>query len=226
MKSFWAAGLLCLATTAAAHASIITDLGTVGGRDVAGSADFDMSAGKVTITLQNLTAQTADASQLLTGLAFTLRNGATTVSTAGFMATGSERTVFGDGSYADSGVNHLSWELITGNTMQIDFHPDAADALIGPATGGTDLSAGVYTANGSILGNAGHNPFAAETATFTLTNPELLSTTSVSNVTFLWGTSLSQNVPLAGAIVPVPEASSIGLLGCGALMLLRRKRRR
>jgi hypothetical protein len=228
MKRSWTAGLLFLATTAcAAHAAMITDLETIGGREVAASADFEASSGKLTLTLDNLTPQTADASQLLTGILFTVSNGSTAIDSAtAFTAVGSERTVFDDGTYTDSGPKNLSWELLAGPTMQIDFHPDAKDALIGPAFGESSANLGVYVANNSILGNAGHNPFGAEYATFTLTGDEFGPGSTIGNVQFLWGTSLS-----AGAVMPqlsltaVPEPASISILACGAVVLLRRTRR-
>ena len=114
MNRFLAAGLLSIATTAAAaHASIITDLESIGGHDVSASADFTMADGKITLTLNNLTSQTADAAQLLTGITFTLKNGTTVISSAGFTANGSERTVLDDGTYTDSATTTLSWESNT-----------------------------------------------------------------------------------------------------------------
>lgn len=227
MNRSWAAGLpvlLCLATTApAAHAAMFTDLETIGGHDLAATADFKMTDGKLALTLNNVTSQTVDAAQLLTGITFTLANGTTVISSAGFTASGAERTVLDDGSYTDSPTTNLPWELLPGAAMQIDFNPAAHDALIGPASGETASTPGVYSANASITGNAGNNPFGAEIATFTFTSPEILSTTDVTNVTFLWGTSLTPSLALTGDAA-VPEPASISLLGCGALLLLRRRR--
>ncbi|HUO07630.1 MAG TPA: XDD4 family exosortase-dependent surface protein [Phycisphaerae bacterium] len=225
MKKLWVPGVLCtLAAVTGARGSMITSLGTAGGEQVSASANFNMGAGTLTITVDNLTPYTADAAQLLTGITFSLSNGSTAITSAGLSATGKERTVSDDGTYWDSGVKNLSWELLSGTTMQVDFHPDARDALIGPADGESAWQAEEYDANGSIMGNSGHNPFGAESATFTLTNPAFAADTAVSGVTFLWGTSLSQ----ASVVTPylaVPEPASIGVLGLGTMMLLRRRRR-
>jgi hypothetical protein len=202
---------------------MFTDVETIGGHDVSATADFQMTDGTLTLTLNNITAQTSDAGQLFTGIRFTLANGNSVITSAGLTATGLERTVLDDGTYSDSGPKALSWELKPGAAMQVDFQPDARDGIIGPANGESASTEGIYVANGSILGNSGHNPFAAESAVFTLSSPEFLSTTDVTNVTFFWGTSLDPGLTLSSAAAAVPEPASIGVLGCVAVVLLRRR---
>jgi hypothetical protein len=215
------------ATGAQARASIFTATGTSAGVPVSASADFSFSGGSVEISLTNTTAHTNDAGQLLTGVRFTLANGGTNVTTAVFSATGNERTIADDGSYVDSGLKSLSWELKTGSTLQLDFNPDAKDALVGPADGESTVNsvAGIYNTNGSISGSPGHNPYAAEMGTFTLTSGLIVPTTTVSNVVFLYNTALSQTVngtPFTPTAAPEPM--SLAVLGLGAAGLLLKRR--
>src|SRR5262249_50971441 len=155
-------------TAAVASATLISFSGTSSdGHAVSGAADFALSAGSAAITLTNTTATTLDAGELFTGLDFSL--GGLTPSL--MSKTGIERTVAGGGTYSDTGIaQNLSWSLASlgGGRYQLNFNPDAADGIIGPP------SAGSYSgANGSIKGNSGHNPFAAQTATFVLNVPSL-----------------------------------------------------
>jgi hypothetical protein len=181
---------------------------------VSGSAEFTLNAGAdtVTVKLTNTTTTTLDAGELFTGLDFML-GGLTPTLTSD---TGIQRTVDGGGAFTDTGAaQNLSWSLASlgGGTYQVNFNPDAKDGIIGPPT------AGSYSgANGSIKGNAGHNPFAAEMATFVLSVPDLEADTPVSVKTFRYGTTLDP------AIVPEP-ATAVLLMGAWACLAAGRRRR-
>ena len=57
---------------------------------------------------------------------------------------------------------------------QLNFHPDAKDAILGPPAG-PDYNG----SNPSVRGNPGHNPFAVLSANFVLSVPGLEATTPV-----------------------------------------------
>lgn len=197
---------------AAPHASatLISFSGTSSdGHVVAGEALFTPSAGTVTVKLTNTTGTTLDAGELFTGLDFSL--GGLTPSLTSKL--GIERTVTGSGSFSDTGAaQNLSWSLASlgSGNYQLNFNPDAKDAIIGPPSGGNYAGA-----NGSIKGNGGHNPFAAETATFVLDAPGATANTSATVTTFRYGTSLD---PASGTtIINVPEPASCMIVMIGAV---------
>ena len=119
-----------------------------------------------------------------------------------------------------------TWESgINAGVYQLDFNPNAEFAIVGSADGETAVLAGLYTGNGSINGNTGHNPFTAKSATFTLSSPEITAGTTITGVSFIYNTALSYVVPGTPTTPPpppaVPEPSSVGfglaILGvCGA----------
>ena len=171
----------------------------------------------VSVSLQNITATTLDAGELFTGLDFTI-GGLTPTLTSD---TGIQRTVDGAGAFSDTALpQNLSWSVASlgSGVYQINFNPNAKDAIIGPPTAGS-----YATANGSIKGNAGHNPFAAELAQFELNVPGLLPSSSVQLLTFRFGTTLA---PATGTITTLPEPSSVTLavLFAGSLAVRSRKR--
>jgi PEP-CTERM motif len=176
---------------------------------VSGTADFTLNAAAdtVTVKLGNTTTTTNDAGELFTGLDFSLGGLMPTMTSD----TGIERTVNGAGSFVDTGAaQNLSWSLVSlGSGMyQLNFNPNAEHGIIGPPT------AGSYSgANGSIKGNAGHNPFAAEMAVFVLSVPGLEANTAVDAKVFRYGTGLN---PASGTITFVPEPSTIVLLAMAA----------
>jgi hypothetical protein len=105
---------------------------------------------------------------------------------------------------------NLSWSVGShGGGYQLNFNPNAKDAIIGPPTGS------VYTGNGSINGNSGHNPFAALTATFVVNATGLLDTTPIVITDFLYGTGLDPAIPVSA----VPEPISFVVWGGLATVL-------
>lgn len=181
---------------------------------------FTAVGDNLTIQLTNLTAPTEDAKDLLTRLRF----GFTSGTVAGTLNAGSglERTVNGDGSYADGGVtSNTGWEL---NADVTGWNPGQGNwlsrvgagngikhTLIGPPSG-NDNDYG--SANSSVAGNNGHNPFLAGTATFTLTFNGLgASGATISLVQFYYNTDAGLVVNGAPDAPAVPEPSSVVLAG-------------
>ena len=216
---------VCLWWTSVAPAATFVGL-SVDGHPVSATADFTAVGDNVTVKLTNTTATTLDAGELFTGLEFTI-SGLTPTMTSD---TGIQRTVANDGTFVDTGLpQNLSWSLVSpsSGTWQLNFNPNAEDSIIGPPT------AGSYSgANGSIKGNAGHNPFAAEMAVFELNVPglSLIPLPSVDVTAFLFGTGLDPGV---GRIVPgggletVPEpAAAVLLMGAGLALAAGCWRRR
>ena len=215
-RSCCAAALLFPVLGTAAQAALIAFTGTSSdGHAVSATVDFTLAAGTATVILTNTTATTHDAGELFTGIDFNF-GGLTPSLTS---KTGIQRTVTGSGSFTDTpAVQDLSWSLssLGSGAYELNFNPNAKDAIIAPPSG-SDYSG----ANGSIKGNAGHNPFAAVSATFVLSVPGLLATSPVSLTTLRFGTSLD---PATGTII-VPEPTCLVLtLAATALLAYRRRR--
>jgi len=185
------------------------------GHPVSGSADFTLNAGAdtVTVKLTNTTTTTLDAGELFTGLDFSL-GGLTPTMTSD---TGIQRTVAANGTFSDTGAaQDLSWSLVSlgGGSYQLNFNPDAKDAIIGPPAMGS-----YSLADDSIKGNAGHTPFAAEMAVFQLNVPGLEADTPVEVNTWRFGTRLDPADPG----VPEPLSSILLLIGIATMACPHRR---
>jgi hypothetical protein len=183
------------------------------GHPVSGSADFVLNpvADTATVTLTNTTDPTHDAGELLTGLDFSFGGLIPTLTSD----TGVLRTVDGAGSFVDTmAAVDLTWSLLSqgGGIYQLDFNPNAKDAILGPPTLGSYADA-----NGSIKGNPGHNPFVALSAVFTLSVSGLEPNTSVSVTRWRFGTNLDP------AIVPEPATLALTAMGLVGAMSMRRR---
>jgi hypothetical protein len=194
------------------------------GHPISASADFSAAGDTLTVKLTNTTAPTLNSGGLLTGLEFRVTGSPSLTSD-----TGIQRTIDDDGAFVDTGsAQDLSWSLASlgGNLWQLNFNPNAEDGIVGPPSGGN-----YSAANGSIKGNAGHNPFAAEMAVFELNVPGIGNAPlpSVTVTAFLFGTDLTRGVgmngggidPGGGPEAPEPAAWLILLIGSGALSLRR-----
>ena len=130
-------------------------------------------------------------------------------------ASSQELTVNGNGTF-NIGANlttvaAVGWfysSTATAGTLDVlsgPGHAGPAHLIIGPPGGGGTYSA----ANGSIAGNGPHNPFLNQSASFTLTAPNVTSDTTITGVTFSFGTTAG--VEILG-VAAVPEPGSIVLL--------------
>jgi hypothetical protein len=197
---------------------------TTGGGPVSAEADFTTAAGSITITLTDLQANPKDVAQLLSGLSFTVGNGGSLTGSAQTGASSQELTVHGDGSF-NIGPNlttvaAVGWVYTTTSSigtldvLQGPGHAGPAHLIIGPP-GGTTYA----NANGSIAGNKGHNPFLNQSATFTITAPNVDAGTTITAATFSFGTTdgaaLIPGVPLSS--VPEPSSLALGVVGLGLL---------
>lgn len=205
--------------------------GTSAGVPVSSQATFTTSLGQIVLTLQNTTIHTADAAQLLTGLRFTLSPDLATAATL-TSASAIPRDIAANGSYTDGSAQSLlgTWQsTLSAGVYQVDFNPNAEFAIVGPADGETNSTAGIYNANGSIEGNAGHNPFTAKSATFIFSSPGITGDTSIESVSFIYNTGLSNvipgnEVPPPPPSVPEPSTALFGLALVGASGTVRSRK--
>lgn len=196
------------------------------GDSVSASVDFSLgscSAGSCSLTITPTDTQSGvtNAGQLLTDVFFTLSAGTPTSLAS---QTGDEITIASGGGSTNDGSSTLGWGF---GAATIAGHSGYEICVIcqGSVTGSATPSEGIIgpspNGNGSIDGNGPHNPFVNGTATFTLTGIPV--GTTISNVSFSFGTTAGDNV---GAVSPVPEPASMTLFGIGLLALGAKLRRR
>jgi hypothetical protein len=212
--------LAALATVASAGTVTITREG--GGRSA--TAEITFGAGKIDVVLGNTTEHTYDASYLLTGFRLTLAdvtaNGSLSSATADTIDVASDGTYTVDGTDVDllDIGGKASWSVVnvSSGVFELRFNPDAEHAIIGPPESDDTYS----LANGSILGNDGHNPFADREASFTLGLNGVTSSTTLDSSVFLFGTDFGVT------LVPLPSAAWAGLALLGGLLVISGIRRR
>jgi PEP-CTERM motif len=204
----------------------------IGVLPVSASATFTITptagstAGTVQITLKDTQASPMDISQLVSDLEFTL--GLTGSST--FTSSSNEITISRPmgvvTSSSDVPISPTGWVLGTFNGGQI------VCTVCPSGTGGAGptqeiIGAGPYTSVDGTITNGGantNNPYLDQTATFTITNSSITSTTKPTNVVFSFG---KQFGAVGSDIGAAPEPGTLVLFGSGLLAvagIIRRRR--
>lgn len=200
---------------------------------VSASATFTTTTGLLTISLSDLLANPTDVGQLISDLDFTLSSGLTGTTT--FTESASLINIGTGGTVTSAGTTTSGYEFGTfsGGFTICTVCPAGTTNVAGTTAGPANLiiGPGPYTnANGSIANNMAHNPFINQTATFTLANSGISSTTTVTSATFSFGTTAGVNVGggPGGQGGQVPEPGSMYLMGAGltGLGLFARKFRK
>jgi MYXO-CTERM domain-containing protein len=209
---------------------------TTGGGSVSAQASITVNNGSFTVVLTDLLANPTADSQEISGIKFTV-SGALGSGSLATVNSGNISTISSGGSYTSGVADPLTrWTATgtTGSSPSIDLNTYSGGSpnrlIIGPDSKGSfnPAGGGLYSnANNSITGN--HQPSILGSATFTVTDSGITTSSIVTAVTFEFGTSQGSN-QVAGQLVPsVPEPASIisagmGLLGVVGVALRRRRR--
>jgi len=218
----------------AARAGSITYATPLGSSTPGGAVDaeavFTTSAGALTITLTDLQANPTNVGQLLSDLSFTASgtdalNGASLAS-----SQGQEIAVNKGGTFSTGATVPTGWiPTLSGNSGNLDVLGGGGAGpehlIIGPPD-----HSGLYSnANGSIAGNGAHDPFLNQSATFTITGPNITADTSITGASFSFGTTEgAAGYTVTGSAVPEPGSLVLALIGAGVVGSIgfQRSRRR
>jgi hypothetical protein len=188
---------------------------TAGGQPVNATASFFTTNALVAVTITNNQANPTSIIQAISDLFFDLSNVTSGTLSSSF---GVERNIAADGTFTDGNQVATGWAL---SNVGSTFHLNVLGTAIGPAhliIGPPDNSNLYSNANGSIAGNAPHNPFLTNNNTvFMISDPGITFDTQVSNVIFSFGTEAGTNVP-AGNNIP-DGGATVALLGLALMGL-------
>ena len=191
-----------------------------------GNAIVTIGSGTLTVVLTDTQANPRSVGDLISNFEITLNGGAGSASLgsqAGSLVTITSTT----GPYVRSPGPPTNWEASSaGSVITLDAFgaPMAQNLIIGPPDGSGNYS----NANGSLT-NGTHSPFIDGVGTFVIDDAAINADTTISSVTFSFGTSLNEitlpgtactpGTPNCGSGPPlVPEPSALALVGSGLVV--------
>jgi hypothetical protein len=229
--------VFCCLASETSYADTITYVTSVGattsGGSVQGEADFVLGNNSISLTLTNLlqiAPNVMNASQLISGIYFDVSGIPGSGHLADATSSGMKSYIYNNGTYA-IGVNDPLTRWMgskAGDTITFNaFSGGTVNRLIIGPDSGNDFdptNGGIYYVDNSL-----HNiSVVLGSATFDLTIPGVTANTKISNVTFLFGTDSANNDNKVAGVSPVPESSTILLLGIGLVgsgLVARRQKR-
>jgi hypothetical protein len=221
-----------LASASAAHANTMTfdASGTGGDGALDASATFTTSGGQLQVVLTNLLdpSTIVSAGQTLSDISFTLSNGPGTdgtntatgqqgnISSSGVVTytAGAPVRLVGQGPPPPGGTGTFT---ISGDVITLEsLGGGQPSELILPDV----PNGGTYPDANASIDNGMFDPFTIGPATVTLDLSGVTANTTISDVTFSFGTGPDTFLPGTPVTPPIPEPSSIILLGTGILGMI------
>lgn len=216
---FWVLATLMLAVVCKpAAADSITFTGSSG--TLAASATFEITGGQLVVTLANTSAaDVMTPSDVLTAVFFSLPSGVTLTPVSALVASGSQvffgpsngGNVGGEWAYASQGASSAGFGIFgSGNFNGPNLQGPPNGAVDGLQYGLTSAGDNLSTGNAAVTGG---NALIQNSVVLTLAVTGSLAATDVSNVTFQYGTALTE--PSFPGNPTVPEPGTVLLLGSG-----------
>ena len=216
--------IVSLAGSTAFGAMYMTPAGSTDSNgSVDATASIVVGSGKVTVILTDLLENPTSSGQTLSGIDFTVSGQTGTATLAS--SSGNTSTINSDGTYSAGVYTSTLGHWGADNSVNLStigiFGHKAYDLIVGPDNAGGFSGAGKYSAANGGFDN--FDAYVLGSATFTVNVPGVTSASTLSGVTFEFGTGPEE---VSGVIVPEPgfygaSAGAFALLPLGAGMLLR-----